>query len=383
MAAGLAGCVVDAPASDSPATETRWSHGVGGSVEAVADGLVFGRESFADATADGGIYALDAATGDQEWVYGETSGYDTFTDLVVTDAVYAGYGDDAIGSGAGSLYAVDFDGSERWEGDTGSVYDPPLVADGAVFASSDDGLLRAFEADSGARRWEETPPWRAGTEPDPFGATIAGVPDDLAVVTDRLFGLDTATGDVTWRFDRPEPKTALVDGETVYVRTDADVLSAVAAGEEQWQRDLGAEEHLLAVVAGVVLTFDRDTLRGFDAVDGEHLWTVDDLAEDGHWRVPTDVDHGTCYFGGAELRAVDLADGDLLWTLDLGNADDRVTASAVEDGVYAWAGETLVSVVDGEVVWEGQFGAGVRSVVAADEVLAVATSDAIHGLEWP
>ena len=98
---------------------------------------------------------------DIELNQGGTFGYETFTDLAVTDStVFAG-------CNYGKLYTFDKEtGTKGWTFETGDkVQSSPSVADGAVYFGSWDGNLYALDAASGKLLWKH-----------PLGARIISSP---------------------------------------------------------------------------------------------------------------------------------------------------------------------------------------------------------------
>lgn len=238
-ATGMTGCLGEGGASDE---KVVWEHSVGGRIDAVHDGKVYGREDWRE----GGkrsAFALDAVDGNGEWTYGEIGGSSTYTPLVVDGGVYFGYGDDEVGSGAGDLYALEEDGGERWVRDIGSVYDAPVVRDGVVYAGSDRGAAHAFDAVTGDELWS-----RGFESPEEYATPaveVEAVEDGVAYVTvyGNLYAIEKENGDDVWRYDG----TSLAGGY-VYAVTDERahriddgevVSSTVVPGDE------GANSHVI------------------------------------------------------------------------------------------------------------------------------------------
>ena len=383
VAAGLAGCLGRTTTDDG----AEWSHDVGGWVGAVAGDRVFFTEEWGDDSAgDGSITALAAADGEHRWSYGSTHGYSTFTDLTLADAVYVGYGDDAVGSGSGKLYAIEFDGAERWTVDTGSVYERPRVRDGVVYVGSDDGVVRAIDATAGEVLWRhEVETDESGGPPDP--AVEAVDEAALYVVTDRLLALDPATGVRRWRFgdvDASITSAAVHDG-VAYVRDGYDVR-AVADGEERWTASPDFESFpRVTVDDGRVFVRAGTALLRFDADDGAKRWTVD-VDELSDWTV-----HGDrVYAVGTELHAYDVESGDERWTETVADAlFDRVQVAA---GVHAAGADDHAVFVeeknaaihrvapDGEVTWTESVPGNVRRFVV-DDLVYVGTAEGVYAYD--
>jgi hypothetical protein len=108
----------------------------------VVDGTVFVRSD------DTNLYAVDAATGEQEWVF-ETGGVVQSSPTVVDETVF-------VGSADNSLYAVDAaTGEQEWVFETwGRVESSPTVANGVVFVGSYNEDLYAVDAETGEEQWQ-------------------------------------------------------------------------------------------------------------------------------------------------------------------------------------------------------------------------------------
>lgn len=123
---------------------------------------------------EGGLFALDAATGALSWT-GPTGA--AFASPVVQGGVVY------IGDRDGLLFAYDADGcgaltcEPLWTGATPDALTTPAVGRGMVFANSLDGNLYAFDA-AGCGRQECPPVWRGATgggllsAPAVSGATV-------------------------------------------------------------------------------------------------------------------------------------------------------------------------------------------------------------------
>lgn len=362
----------------------EWSHGIGGMVDAVAHGVVFGREDFMADGAEGGVFALDVETGEHWWTYGETGGYTMYTSPTVVDAVYFGRGDDAIGSGAGELNALEFDGTVRWTRDVGSVYSRPRVVDGAVFVASDDGVVRAFETADGELSWR-TEDLRSAS-PD---LTIAAVGDDVVyVATGGLVGLDRADGSERWTYGTGDDRirgATVVDG-VAYVST-RDGVSAIDGGEERWSVDFESNAFVQTVEGDRVFVRHEWDLFARDAANGEERWTLEDVEGMG-----VAVHGDVVYVGGDRLRAIDAVDGSERWSTSVGDGGpvksivvDAATdgnAAADEHVVYVHTGDSRLHRFepDGEETWTETVEGKIRNFLV-DRSVFVGTTEGIYALD--
>jgi outer membrane protein assembly factor BamB len=163
-----------------------------------------------------GLHAIDAATGDREFVVPETA-YDWATPAATPDAVYTtAYRD---GDGA-ELLAIDAaDGTVRWRVPAGSTrHGPPVVADDVVYVGTDDGVV-ALAAD--------------GTEIASLGG--AGTPvarvGSVAYAVDGgvLHALDAHGGGVLWSYTTESVRVEDTSGRRIYGVTPVDGAVYVSA----------------------------------------------------------------------------------------------------------------------------------------------------------
>lgn len=283
------------------------------------------------------------------------------------DASRAGYAPDETGPTQSPTV--------EWRSDRrcgGYQFHSPSVADGTVFACSEDARLYALEAD-GTKRWHV----ELGAKPTDGPPPVA---DDtvLAGTTDEaVYGLSTADGTERWRYDTGEHlfynpvvrdgRAALLDETgTVHVLATEDgtvqwsssvvsetirapvvgddavfvagedrlVAHSLADGSRLWQTSFASGTNPRLVDGTLLVVDDDDALVGFDASTGRE-----------RWRQPIDVrfveaasaDRGTAVIrdGGSRgtFVAVDVADGTVEWTKDSSARADSV--HVVGDIVYA------------------------------------------------
>lgn len=210
---------------------------------------------------DGGLYALDAETGETEWVRNETEYWTesvahangtlyTLRQPVTPDAgntsivavdeetgetewsvdarYFFGIADGTLyGAHEGDMFAVDPSTGERlWSADAppGGKYGTHgivSVTDQAIVAVHDDadGVLRAsaYSPADGSTLWNTT------VTNNSYGYYRPAVTDDAVFITSyrgELVRLDTATGAETWRYEPKEGKLSggpTLANDTVYV----------------------------------------------------------------------------------------------------------------------------------------------------------------------
>jgi outer membrane protein assembly factor BamB len=141
-------------------------------------------------TYDGNLYAWDANTGEQRWVF-RTAG-------PIGHSVALAEGTVFVGSMDGNLYAVDATtGRERWRLDAGSgIWVAPMSAGGVVLFGARDGVFSAVSAADGALRWQ----FRTGDRI----LTTASLSEDgtrvlVASEDMHLYCLNLADGSLLWK----------------------------------------------------------------------------------------------------------------------------------------------------------------------------------------
>lgn len=369
----LSGCL---GGFDTEPEAAEWSHGVGGDIHAVSDGRVFFIEEFGDDTdGDGSIVALDAESGEKLWTYGSSHGYSTYTDMTVDDAVYVGYGDDAVGSGAGELYALELDGTERWRHDTGSVYERPRLADGTLYVGSDDGVVRAFDATEGDVLWRYELDAEASSGPS--NPQVVTVEDAVYVAAGRLLALDPESGDRRWEYggDDTYIRGGVAEDGVAYVGSRADVV-ALEDGEKLWRRNFESSPRV-SLDEGRVFVQSGTALLRFGAADGEKHLSVD-VDHLNAWAV-----YGNrLYAVGERLYAFDADDGTEHWSVSVADGLlDRLQVADDGDGhtVYVEQKDEAIHRVspDGKVTWTQTVPGNVRGFLV-DEQVYVGTDEGIY-----
>jgi eukaryotic-like serine/threonine-protein kinase len=206
-------------AVDAAAGSLKWKFATRGRVvssPAVEAGIVY-FESY-----DSNFYAVDTATGALKWKFA-TNGEkrfaakhihgmlpesepmpDPFDFYLSSPAVSNGVV--YFGSGDGNVYALDAaTGAPRWKFQTGDVvHASPALAEGLLFIGSWDTYFYALDAVSGAEKW------RFKTGDDPVMHNQTGIQSSAAVANgvvyfgcrdSKLYALDASTGARKWVAD--------------------------------------------------------------------------------------------------------------------------------------------------------------------------------------
>ena len=256
-------------------------------------------------------------------------------------------------------------GAIRWQYSAEPFVNGPSVAGGVAYVVGGSGTIYAVDTASGTERWR--------VEGNTFGRSPAVAGDTLVAGTSdgELIGIDTASGTERWRarvIDAGAVRSpALADG-IAYAGSDSGGLVAVdvASGEILWRADTGTDTTgTVTVNDGIVYVShspgdEPAALFAFDAKTGELLWQRDEWmgapATSGTFGV-SDNENG-------DVVAFDLRTGDDMWRAKVGGelrpvAISREIVYVPSDGdraIYAYdvqTGDPLWSIpVDGGL-WDG------------------------------
>lgn len=177
----------------------RWRLETGGRVRstpAVADGVLY------VGSADGAVYAADAATGARLWRHetegaGLRSGDFGYDRRTVQSSPAVADGRVFVGARDGHLYALDAATGERlWRSDEriSWVNSSPAVADGLVYAGTSDAqFVQAVDAATGQERWRRESAGIVWTSPSVVGEHVI-----FAEGAGRIRAFDRRSGEPAW-----------------------------------------------------------------------------------------------------------------------------------------------------------------------------------------
>jgi polyvinyl alcohol dehydrogenase (cytochrome) len=240
----------------------------------------------------------------------------------------------------------------------GAVSATPVIAEGVVVVGSYDGVVRAFNPDSGDAVWSyET----GAAVPEPNLQIAIGVTGSAAIVdgvvyvgdaTGMLHAIDAASGAGIWSREPDEQPAASIWSSPVV--HDGVLYTGIAS--------VAKEEGFRGVVVAV------------DVATGETIWehfvTPEGTDGGGVFAVPAiDAERGLLYVGTQNaysadvadagdvmsLLALDLASGDLVWAFS-GLPDDG-SATVADDIAFSASPNLFTAEVDGvrrDLVGNGQ-----------------------------
>jgi len=278
----------------------KWTFATGGAIvssPAVAGGVVY------FGSADGSLYAVNAASGKQRWRF-DAHGQVNSSPAVADGVVYAVSLD-------GNLYAVDAaSGKQRWafatEGEhrytkagnlgafppTEVMPDPwdfylssPAVVGGAVYFGSGDGHVYAVDASSGALKWK----FKTGDVVHSSPAVSGGIVY-IGSWDTYFYALDARSGALKWKFKTGDDdkihlmtgiqgSATVAEGSVYFGCRDANVYALDAlTGTLKWKTPNDGSWVIAspAVAGGVIYytTSDNFRFQALDAVTGKKLYSL-------------------------------------------------------------------------------------------------------------
>jgi len=244
---------------------------------------------------DGKLYALDIKDGKTLWTCAigrpatltQADHWDVYqsSPVVADGLVY-------VGSADGRIYAINAaKGKEKWHFQTNSVVRAtPAVAGGRVFCGSYDGKVYALEAATGKPVW--TVDTKTKGVPWNFVQGSCAVADGLVIVGSRstfLYGIDATSGQIKWQHSHEgswvPSSPAVRDGVAYVGQSDGNKITAVDfKGKRLWAFDAPNETFASPALAGDILYVggnDNYNMRGkgslaaLDIKTGKALWTLE------------------------------------------------------------------------------------------------------------
>ena len=216
----------------------------------------------------------------------------------------------------------------------------PVVGGGRLYAVGSDGVISAFNADTGTKVWSHDPGIAKDLEASAFGGG-ASYSDGRVYATNgtgEVMALDAATGDKIWDVTPAGPLrgSPTVQFGSVYVMTQDNQLYAINAadGAVQWNETAATTASgvfgVAAPAAGqgtVVAGYSSGELNAYRYENGRVLW-ADALART---NISTQVgsltdidadpiiDQGRVYAlgQGGRMAAYELVTGQRIWELNL------------------------------------------------------------------
>lgn len=287
----------------------------------------------------------------------------------------------------------------RWRYETtGPITDTPVVVNGIVYVTSQDGYLYALDTVTGKRRWSYRPPDQAPISQVFSAPTVVNEVVYAAWGDQFMYALDAGNGQLRWRYATP-PKLIFprfsaptVEDGVVYASSSDRYLVYAFDGS---QGKLLARYSLMNIAGGfrspptvaggvIYLNTVSGHVYAFDTRDQRLLWDAS-VTED----VPTAlvVSNGFVYFGSQDhlIYAIDAKTGAFRWQYITG--DYIRSAPAVFNGtLYAGSADQSVYALDasnGKRRWSYRVGAPIGSspALVSGRVYVTADDRALYALD--
>jgi uncharacterized repeat protein (TIGR02543 family) len=312
-----------------------------------------------DSTRVGDVYAA--------WSY-TTGGKVRSSPVVVDGMIY-------FSSQDGKVYAFNLDGSYSWSYQTGSfVYSSPAVANGIVYVGSSDFKIYALNAVDGTLVWSFTTGGQVYSSPVVADGRVYIGSSDY-----RVYALDAAHGTLVWSYATSGgvfSSPAVANGKLYVGSEDHSVYALNLDGTLAWSYLTGGLVRSSPTVAD-----NRIYIGSFDNkvyalnLDGTLAWS---FATNSLVQSSPAVADGRIYVGSYDGKVYALnLDGTLAWSYTTGG---QVWSSpAVVDGmvyVGSWDSRVYALNLDGTLAWSyGTSGPVQSSPAVADGRVYIGSED--------
>lgn len=273
--------------------------------------------------------------------------------------------------------------SRAWTADAGSggsearITSRPIVAGGTVYTLDAEATLSAFDAGSGARRWQVSLAREGERGREGFGGGLAADGGRLYATTGfgEVIAIDPASGEIFWRrsFGAPfRAAPAAAGGLVVAVTRDNRAFGLDGGdGSERWRLQAAAADAGLlggaspAIAGGAaILPFASGELAAVSANAGRQLWTaVLTGGRRGLARAAiTDISGDPVVAGplvvaanqSGRMLAIDGRNGQQVWSRSIGSAAPLWPAG---DTLYVVSDDAMLmrlSLRDGRTLWAAE-----------------------------
>jgi len=253
----------------------------------------------------------------------------------------------------------------------------PVIGDGKLYVMDTDGVVSAFNADTGSRIWTKSFKVSGDGSDTVFGGGVSFDGDRVFVTTGfgEVAALDSGTGDQIWKVQPAGPLrgSPTIAFNAVYVMTQDNQIHALNAadGTRLWEESGSVEQAgvfgVAAPAAGqgtVIAGYSSGELVAYRYENGRTLWS-DALART---SISTEVgslsdvdadpiiDSGRVYAlgQGGRMAAYELVTGQRIWELNLAGIS---TPAVAGEWVFTLTDDSellAISRNNGKVRWKTQ-----------------------------
>ncbi|MCK5117730.1 MAG: PQQ-binding-like beta-propeller repeat protein, partial [Candidatus Aegiribacteria sp.] len=303
----------------------------------VVDGLVYHPQDGAGGGYGDTLFALDAVTGETEWIFTGTGPTD--------DAVTVKNG--LLYIACDSVYCLDaYTGEMIWVfGDADKTGSTPAVNNGRVYCARRDteSWIYCLDANTGIELWSSQVSGRTVSCMTVWQDMLYVPTYKFDIFEGLLFALDISTGEIVWENGDPpgeywDSSPNVVDG-VIYIGGRDEYLRAIDAvsGETIWLSYYGIENAITATPAyydgNLYVGGDDSLFSSVNSFTGAFNWSQD-YAIHGS---PAVAD-GMVFFGefshndSARVISLDCASGDTVWTY-MTTANSFQGSPSIVDGI--------------------------------------------------
>ena len=283
------------------------------------------------------------------------------------------YGNLALASSPSLIWTARIAGSTKKQ----RLAAAPVVSGGTLFVMDTDGMMRAFDAKTGAARWSKNFQIKGDGSSSIYGggASVAG--DRVYVTTGlgEVAALNAATGEQVWKVKPAGPLrgSPTIAFDSVFVMTQANQIVALNAadGTQVWNAAASVGQTgvfgVAAAAAGqgtIIAGYSTGELIAYRYENGRELWN-DALARTSlstSVGVLTDIDadpiidRGRVYAlgQGGRMAAYELVTGQRIWELNLAGIS---TPAVAGDWIFTLTDDARLLCIarsSGKVRWLSQ-----------------------------
>lgn len=376
----------------APYSEVLWHHPDNLAIpRLILDGTVYVE------SAEGDLYALDAATGTIKW----SQDIDGDEDPVIAIKLTSSDGVLYALTHFDNLYAIDMEsGALLWDYSSYEEIDfTPVVYDGVVYFWEDHTVLHAIDASTGESLWQyDSHCWQSQSPAVQDGMIYTDFCDE------ELYVIDASNGKPVPYIDKPVWKhettymnsnsrtSLLTDGLRYSLYRDEIFAYNQITGEEIWGYEIDYHSFQLAqIVDGIIYQWSQGDapVYALSASNGELVWEYQTSA----WNSELAVVNGIAYLTTQDgrIHALQGTTGELLWefsTLSLGELNSSQITPIVSDGVvYIASNHSRLYALDalnGELLWYSLLrGTVIDDIIVADGVVYTAQYEGVYAFKGP